>query len=357
MKKISLKDMKNKNRRLVLQLILEHDTLSRIEISQYSELSPSTVSSLVAELLEEGILVETGEGISTGGRRRTGLSVNQEFGSIAVVDIKRTGADLGIFDMQLNLQQRSCLHEGYITGNELLIAITTALCKLSDDGNNYNGKLGGIGLLFQEDMVESELNVIYSTGLSSSIISLKDALVTQFHIPVVEEHTQSYTVSDLAAQTAGANSAYINIGRRVLSSITLGGKPMDMRGSKVIDLTPLLADGTDDWPLLSAFTENQQPSFIKSLIDGRSSLNGKITALAQLMTNALKPLCVFFPIDTIFLGGTVSRLPGFAEATHTALTRRLSPLPAPTVQLAGEPQNDLTELLAHKIRKNILCSG
>ena len=60
MKKSGLQDMKKQNRRVLLQTVLEHESLSRIEIANLTELSPSTVSGLVSELLEEGLLVESG---------------------------------------------------------------------------------------------------------------------------------------------------------------------------------------------------------------------------------------------------------------------------------------------------------
>ena len=111
MKKVSLKDMKRENRRLVLQEVLEHDNLSRIELAQQSELSPSTVSSLVSELLEEAVLIETGELASTGGRKRTGLTINPDYASIAVVDVKRSGAILRMFDMDTNRMTNRLIHE------------------------------------------------------------------------------------------------------------------------------------------------------------------------------------------------------------------------------------------------------
>ena len=84
MKKSGLQDMKKQNRRVLLQTVLEHESLSRIEIANLTELSPSTVSGLVSELLEEGLLVESGVRVATGGRSRTALTVNRDRGVVAV---------------------------------------------------------------------------------------------------------------------------------------------------------------------------------------------------------------------------------------------------------------------------------
>jgi hypothetical protein len=364
MKKVSLKDMKKENRRLILQTVIDHDNLSRIEISQLSGLSPSTVSSLVSELLEETILAENGECASTGGRKRIGLSINREFASIAIIDVKRNGAMIRLFDMQLNELDRKILSEEYISGNELLIAITAAIFEFSPRGSIRNGKLAGIGLLFQEDMTESEFNVMYSTSLSSAIISLKDALFTQFHIPVVDEYSQSYsmiqpTVNEKIA--AYKNSAFIHIGQRILASITIEGKQVNLHGGKVIDITPLVETENSKWLLLTdegkSKQECKQTILQKGLLDSYSAAGARMTLAVHQLTNAFKPLCVFFSIDTIFLSGAVSKVPEFTKAIQNALSKQLAPLPAPKIETAIETQEDLADILAEKIRKSVLCAN
>ena len=102
MKKTGLKEMKRRNREMLIRTILEKGELSRIELAHETQLSPSTVSALVGELLEEGILAESGQRAITAGRSRTALDINTEYGCIAVVNIGRKGASLDLFDMCLN---------------------------------------------------------------------------------------------------------------------------------------------------------------------------------------------------------------------------------------------------------------
>ena len=67
---------------------MEKTALSRVEIAQRTELAGSTVSALVGELLEEGVLVEAGA-VTTAGRSRTALTVNPSYGSVVVFEIGR----------------------------------------------------------------------------------------------------------------------------------------------------------------------------------------------------------------------------------------------------------------------------
>ena len=67
-RKRGLQDVKRRNRQVIIQSILENDGLSRVEIAQKTELSPSTVSTLVSELIGEGVLAESGSHTTTAGR-------------------------------------------------------------------------------------------------------------------------------------------------------------------------------------------------------------------------------------------------------------------------------------------------
>lgn len=106
MKKTGLKEMKRRNREMLIRTILEKGELSRIELAHETQLSPSTVSALVGELLEGGDSGRKRQRAITAGRSRTALDINTEYGCIAVVNIGRKGASLDLFDMCLEPLQR-----------------------------------------------------------------------------------------------------------------------------------------------------------------------------------------------------------------------------------------------------------
>ncbi|MBP0685563.1 winged helix-turn-helix domain-containing protein, partial [Mycobacterium tuberculosis] len=56
MGKTGLKDIKNQNTNLIMQQIMQARSISRIELAQETGLSPSTVSSIVGDLLGKGII-------------------------------------------------------------------------------------------------------------------------------------------------------------------------------------------------------------------------------------------------------------------------------------------------------------
>ena len=79
-------------------------SLSRLELSQRSGLSPSTVTNVVNELLGEGIFIDSGLEESEGGRPRTILNINSSYGYFIGVDVGETEVKIELFDLMLHNQ-------------------------------------------------------------------------------------------------------------------------------------------------------------------------------------------------------------------------------------------------------------
>ncbi|WP_309118813.1 ROK family transcriptional regulator [Paenibacillus sp.] len=79
--------IKRMNKSLVLDTIREHAPISRADISAKIGLNKASVSSLVAEWLEERLVLETGLGESSGGRKPVMLLYNAGAGYAVGVDL------------------------------------------------------------------------------------------------------------------------------------------------------------------------------------------------------------------------------------------------------------------------------
>lgn len=325
MRKRGLKDVKRRNRQVILEAVMEQEGLSRVEIAQNTGLAASTVSTLVGELLSEGVLTEAGS-VVTAGRSRTALTVNPAHGSIAVVEIGRRESRVTAFDMALKPLGTTVLSRRYISGNDLLERITRAL----GDWQDSLPPILGIGLLFQEDMRESDFRVVYSTYLSADSITLREALVTQFRVPVEEEYSLTYTVSNALAQeadTEARNSAHISVGSRVLARVTLEGREVPLRSSFCQELLPAL-DQADSAPT-------------QSLLEG----------LMQLILL----LCTLFPLDTVFLSGAA--LPGENALEHLTQQVARTLNQAPRLRfLHPESPGEGTAVMARQVLRKALVN-
>ncbi len=91
-KSSSQKLIKESNLSLIFRLIDRYAPLSRANIAQKTGLSPTTVSSLVDELIKNGYVMETGAGVTnTSGRKPIMLEVNPDGGYVAAVEIDADG--------------------------------------------------------------------------------------------------------------------------------------------------------------------------------------------------------------------------------------------------------------------------
>jgi len=97
----TVRDLRRRHRRLVLQHLYVDGRMSRLEMSQRCGLSAATVTNVVAELLAEGIVVEAGSKESEGGRPRTILAVNPRYGYFVGVDVGETLVRIELFDLTL----------------------------------------------------------------------------------------------------------------------------------------------------------------------------------------------------------------------------------------------------------------
>jgi N-acetylglucosamine repressor len=86
-KKATHQHTKEHNRNLVLKNIFEHEVISRAELSRITGLTRTTVSEIVAEILEEGLASEVGIGESAGGKSPILLSLAKDSRHIIGLDI------------------------------------------------------------------------------------------------------------------------------------------------------------------------------------------------------------------------------------------------------------------------------
>ena len=90
-------DLRANNRQVVLRCLYFSGPVSRVEISQITTLSVATITHLLAELIQEGIVIETGLADSEGGRPRTLLGINPHYRSVIGVEVGEIAVQLDLF--------------------------------------------------------------------------------------------------------------------------------------------------------------------------------------------------------------------------------------------------------------------
>jgi predicted NBD/HSP70 family sugar kinase len=100
-KRGTVRDLRRENRAAVLWSLYLGQPRSRHELSAATGLSAASVTSVIRELIDEGIVIETGLAEPVGGRPRAMLGMNPEFGYVIGVDIGETRTRVELFDLTM----------------------------------------------------------------------------------------------------------------------------------------------------------------------------------------------------------------------------------------------------------------
>lgn len=101
---INVRDLRKSNRARALAAVYLNGPMTRQEIGRTASVSPATVSNLVGELLDQGVIVEAGAEDSEGGRPRALLRVNPDFGYVVGVDVGETAVLVELFDLAMQVR-------------------------------------------------------------------------------------------------------------------------------------------------------------------------------------------------------------------------------------------------------------
>lgn len=94
-------DLRRDNRSVILSSLFFEQARSRQDLSAATGLSPASVSNVVRDLINGGIVVEAGSVDSDGGRPRTLLQVDPDHGYVIGVDVGETRVRVELFDLAM----------------------------------------------------------------------------------------------------------------------------------------------------------------------------------------------------------------------------------------------------------------
>lgn len=200
--------VKKNNKALVLQLIMEKETISRADIAQMSGLNKTTVSSLVTELLAEELIYESGPGVSSGGRRPVILHFNKDAGYAIGVDI---GVNY-VLSVLTDLKGKILIEKNQIvnrTPYSTVISIVQKMIQslMEEMPSSRYGIVGiGVGV---PGIVNKEGAILLAPNLGWTNIQLKEDLEKLFQVPIIIENEAN--AGAVGEQQFGAGQDYQNI--------------------------------------------------------------------------------------------------------------------------------------------------
>ncbi|MFM9327404.1 ROK family transcriptional regulator [Paenibacillus mesotrionivorans] len=216
--------MKKINKSIVLELLRKASPLSRAEVAKTTGLTKATVSTLVAELMEENLLYEIGTGESSGGRKPVLLVFRQDAGYAI-------GVDLGVRDIHAVLTdlKGTIVHEtrsslrGMDTPEQVLGRLKDCLRRLMNKAPASPYGVVGIGVGVP-GITDDKGTVLFAPNLGWRNVPLQSLLEAEFKVPVIidnEANAGAVGEKEFGIGRDVSNLIYISVGIGIGSGIIL----------------------------------------------------------------------------------------------------------------------------------------
>ena len=206
--------VKQENKSLVMEILINSSPISRAEIATLTGLNKGTVSSLVAEILEEQLIYESGQGESSGGRRPVMLIFNQQAGYSIGIDI---GVNylLGILtDLQGNICHETTVKFSDLTYDEMEAKLFKTIEDLIALAPPCPYGIIGIGIGVP-GAVSHNGEILLAPNLGWSNVHLKEVIEDKYEVPVIienEANAGAYGEKRFGVGKDFDNIIYISIG-------------------------------------------------------------------------------------------------------------------------------------------------
>ncbi|QGP92612.1 N-acetylglucosamine repressor [Neomoorella glycerini] len=222
-----LKLLQEMNRAQVLETIRAYGPIARVDIARKTHLSPTTVASLVGDLIADGWVRSVGEGQSRGGRKPTLLEFNARAGYIVAIDVTDSFLTIALTDLNARELEQEQYIPHRLTGDALAELISEAAGNLLNAGAARELPVVGIGVS-TPGLVDAGAGVVrYSLKLNWIDLPLGPMLAERFHFPVyVENDTNAAAMGEkwFGAGRPFENMVYVTVGSGVGAGLILNGR-------------------------------------------------------------------------------------------------------------------------------------
>lgn len=222
--KATRQQTKDHNSKLVLKIIYDQGQVSRADVARITGLTRTTISSLVAEMIEDGLVEEVGYEPSKGGKPGTLLSVVDDSYHLIGIDLANSEFRGGV----LNLRGQ-VIHRLHLPVNERdgEAALELAFRLVDELVAAAHRPLLGIGIGTPGLMDPPHGLVRRAVNLGWYDLPLRDLLTRRCNLPVYIANDSQ--VAALAEYTFGRNSptphlVVVKVGRGIGAGVVINGQ-------------------------------------------------------------------------------------------------------------------------------------
>lgn len=211
----------------LLEIIRDHDNVSRQDLSEISGLSPAGVSKLVALLIAKGIVYEDALVSRGRGRRAIRLRINENAMYAIGIRFARHYVKCGLFNVKGELISSCFQTLNNASVQQTVDVIKDLIGQTLQNSGEARERIVGIGISAPGPLLAREGKIaLISNSPGWRNVSLVDMIQSQFGIPTLIEHDAN--VSVLAERWFGKgklsqNLVYIAAGRGVGAGVLVNG--------------------------------------------------------------------------------------------------------------------------------------
>lgn len=224
MQKATRQQTKEHNSRLVLKTIYQQSEISRADVARITHLTRTTVSDIVADLIDEGLLEETGVGSSIGGKPPILLSMRDNALQLICLDLSGHEFHGAVVNLRGKLCRRESRPLNGYTGQAALQIVYDLIDALIQSAE---APLIGIGI-GTPGLTDTEEGVVRrSVHLEWNDLPLKDLLASRYQLPVYllnDSHAAALAEYTFGELRQAPNLIVVRIGEGIGAGIILSGQ-------------------------------------------------------------------------------------------------------------------------------------
>lgn len=216
------------NKSNVLNIIRNNSPIFKAEISRLSNLSIPTVMKITEELMSKNLIIETGKGVSSGGKPPQMLEFNSKAYQIVGVDINEYRIDTVLMNLDATIVEHQTRDiGGRDTGRAVTNGINESVSRVMESAVGSGGTVLGIGIGVA-GIVDSKNGVVaYSPTFNWKDLDLLSLVQKNFSLPVMlDNDTRAMAMGEklIGIGRDSENFVYIDFGVGIGSAMVIDGK-------------------------------------------------------------------------------------------------------------------------------------
>lgn len=333
-------DSRTTNLRLVLQHLFGGAILSRADLARRTELTPATISTLVTELLDTGLVVEAAVPSQEArvGKPPTMLMIKADARAVIGVDLSDPETlRAGVFDLGGTIVDRIEVQRDGRTGNSAMDLIEGLVVRAAAAATS---PLLGIGI-GTPGRVTTDGAVVEATHFGWNQLNVRDHIETAIGCPTYVSNDAN--VAALAEYSRGGHQsshlAAIKIGSGVGAGFVVNGRPLEGKHFGAGEIGHLVVDPSG--PLCRCGHRGCLETFVATrrieaalAVEGADAASVRANA-AERLGFALSAVVAILDLDHIVISGPILVLgEDFCEIAAASLRSRCLESVAESVSLS-----------------------